>query len=64
MKIVYSLTAVGLKKLVVISSVEGAPRTDPATAGNPVNSTEVEAFQHNAAASDNVETHQQGDALR
>ena len=64
MKIVYSLTAAGLKKLVVISSTEDAPRKEPATAGNPVKPAEVEAFRHNAAASDIVEIHKQVDALQ
>ena len=62
MKIVYSLTAAGLQKLVVISSEDDAPRREPETASNPVNAAEVEAFRHNAAASDIVETHNQVDS--
>ena len=64
MKIVYSLTAAGLKKLVVFSSTEDAPPKEPATGGNPVKPPKVEAFQHNAAASDTVEFHKQFDALQ
>jgi hypothetical protein len=64
MKIVYSLTAAGLKRLVVISSTVDAPRKKPATGGNPVKPPEVEAFRHNAAASQNVEIPKQVDPLQ
>ena len=64
MKIVYSLTAAGLKKLVVISSTEDEPSEEPATGGDPVKPPEVEAFRHNAAASDTVENYKQLDSLQ
>jgi hypothetical protein len=61
MKIVYSLTAAGLKQLDVICAPEDAPQKEPATAGNPAKPAEVEAFRHNGAASDSVEIHKQVD---
>jgi hypothetical protein len=64
MKIVYSLTAAGLKKLVVISSMEDAPQKEPATGGYPVKSAEVEAFRHNGVAGDTVEIQKQLDSLQ
>ncbi len=64
MKIVYSLTAGGLKKLVVIASKEDAPRKEPATAGNPFKTSQLDASRNGGATSAIVENHEQLDALQ
>ena len=62
MKIAYSLTAAGLRKLVAISSTEDAPRQKPATAADAVKPADGEAVRHDGAASDTVENRKQLDA--